>query len=174
MFHIRPACPADWPAIWSVLEPVFRQGDTYAVDRDISEHAARRDWCSLPLRTFVACDATGQVLGTSIVKANQRGGGRHVANAAFVVDQAARGRGVAATLCVHAQDSAHALGFTAMQFNFVVATNLGAVRLWKRLGFAIVGTLPSAFDHPVHGCVDAHVMHKSLTGSDSLITETPS
>ena len=61
-----------------------------------------------------------------------------------------------------------------MQFNFVVATNLGALRLWKRLGFAIVGTLPDAFDHPVHGRVDAHVMHKPLTGNESLFTETPS
>ncbi|MBV59861.1 MAG: GNAT family N-acetyltransferase [Nevskiales bacterium] len=174
MFSIRFAQPKDWPSTWAVLEPIFRSGETYAMDRRIDEQSARRDWFSRPLRTFVACDTDGRVLGTSIIKANQDGGGAHVANAAFAVDPAARGRGVASTLCVHAQDHAHSLGFTAMQFNFVVATNLGALRLWKRLGFAIVGTLPDAFDHPVHGRVDAHVMHKPLTGNESLFTETPS
>ena len=49
-----------------------------------------------------------------------------------------------------------------MQFNFVVSTNETALRLWKRLGFRIVGTLPGVFRHLTKGCVDAYVMFRSL------------
>jgi ribosomal protein S18 acetylase RimI-like enzyme len=49
-----------------------------------------------------------------------------------------------------------------MQFNFVVSTNERAIRLWKALGFDIVGRLPLAFNHPIHGDVDALVMFRAL------------
>ncbi|EMI56469.1 GCN5-related N-acetyltransferase [Rhodopirellula sallentina SM41] len=49
-----------------------------------------------------------------------------------------------------------------MQYNLVVATNEGAVRLWQKLGFYIVGTLTGAFEHPKLGYVDAHIMYKTL------------
>jgi ribosomal protein S18 acetylase RimI-like enzyme len=54
------------------------------------------------------------------------------------------------------------MGFRAMQFNLVVSTNERAVRLWQRLGFATVGTLPGAFRHRELGFVDAFVMFKTL------------
>lgn len=49
-----------------------------------------------------------------------------------------------------------------MQFNAVVETNTVAVALWSKLGFEIIGTVPEAFDHPVHGLVGLHVMHQRL------------
>ena len=65
-------------------------------------------------------------------------------------------------MCAHSLDQASARGFSAMQFNFVIATNERAVRLWQDLGFAIVGRLPDAFRHPRLGLVDAYVMMRSL------------
>ncbi len=65
-------------------------------------------------------------------------------------------------MCEHSLAYARGRGFRAMQFNFVVATNTRAVELWKRMGFAIVGTLPGAFAHPAQGYVDALVMYRSL------------
>jgi ribosomal protein S18 acetylase RimI-like enzyme len=49
-----------------------------------------------------------------------------------------------------------------MQFNFVVATNKTALRLWKDLGFEIVGRLPGAFRHSGLGFVDVYVMYRGL------------
>ncbi|MGO1240668.1 MAG: GNAT family N-acetyltransferase, partial [Cellulosimicrobium funkei] len=46
--------------------------------------------------------------------------------------------------------------------NAVVETNERAVRLWESLGFTILATVPEAFDHPVHGLVGLHVMHRTL------------
>lgn len=85
-----------------------------------------------------------------------------MANASYATAEWARGRGVAARLCEHSLEEAQARGFRAMQFNFVVATNEGAVRLWRRMGFAEVGRVPGAFEPPLHGEVDALVMHRRL------------
>jgi ribosomal protein S18 acetylase RimI-like enzyme len=158
--NIRPATPADWPAIWAMAAPVFRAGETYAVDRDISEAAARALWLGGPLACFVAEE--DEVLGTYYIKRNHQGGAAHVCNCGYITAAAARGRGVARAMCLHSQTVARDHGFTAMQFNLVLASNAAAVALWQDLGFAIAGTLPAAFDHPKLGLVDAYVMWKAL------------
>ena len=158
--QIRPASRADSEAIWTVLEPTLRAGDTYALPRDTSREAALDWFFAVGNRSFVATD-DGRVLGAYYYRANAKGGGAHVANAGFVTHPQARGRGIASSMCDHAIAAARADGFRAMQFNFVVATN-PAVRLWQRHGFEIVGTLPGAFEHPTLGEVDAHVMFRRL------------
>ncbi|MDF3605131.1 GNAT family N-acetyltransferase [Paracoccus sp. DMF-8] len=159
---IRPALPGDHDAIWSILEPVYRAGETYCIPRDITRADALADWFAAPFTVFVA-EADGQVLGTSHVGRNRPGPASHVANASFATAPAARGRGVARALVEHAKGWARDQGFRAMQFNFVVSTNADAVHLWQKAGFEIVGRLPAAFHHPSHGYVDALVMFNDLT-----------
>lgn len=145
-----------------MLRSTFAKGDTYTFAPDATEQEIFDAWVKAPKATFVACDMAGQILGTYYIKANQPGHGNHVCNCGFVVSELARGRGVASVMCEHAQSAAVAFGFLAMQFNFVVSTNAGAIRLWQKLGFDIVGTLPRAFYHPQQGLVDAYVMYKWL------------
>ncbi|MBB6429790.1 GNAT family N-acetyltransferase [Algisphaera agarilytica] len=152
----------DWPGMWRIIEPVVRGGETYAYSRDATELTMKRAWTELPEATFVAGDQAGALLGTYYLKANQQGPGAHVCNCGYIVGAEARGRGVATLMCEHSQAQAVAMGFRAMQFNLVVSTNAGAVRLWEKLGFEIVGRLPGAFDHPRVGEVDALVMFKRL------------
>jgi GNAT superfamily N-acetyltransferase len=164
---IREAKPeADWlTGIWPIFQEVVRAGDTYAFAPDIDEASARQQWMSpAPARTFVAIDEpAGTIVGTSFVKANQPALGAHVANAAFMVATAAAGHGVGRALAEHAIEWARQAGFSAMQFNFVVSTNLRAIALWRHLGFSIVGTLPQVFQHQGLGRkVDAFVMHRFL------------
>ncbi len=162
MTHIRLAEPRDWSAIWQIIEPVFRRGDTYTFPPDISEDEARAAWMDVPQATFVAADDDGTIVGTYYLKANQPGGGAHVCNCGYIVSETARGRGIASEMCLHSQREAVARGFRAMQFNFVISTNENAVRLWQRHGFEIVGRLPQAFHHPTLGYVDALIMYKML------------
>ncbi|SDD70790.1 Ribosomal protein S18 acetylase RimI [Paracoccus isoporae] len=160
---IRAAGVRDHDAIWAILEPVYRAGETYCIPRDITRDAALEDWFAAPFTAFVA-ERGGEVLGTSHIGANRAGGGSHVANASFATAPAARGQGVAREMVTHAKDWARAQGFRAMQFNFVVATNADAVHSWEKAGFSIVGRLPGAFAHPAQGYVDALVMYHDLTG----------
>jgi ribosomal protein S18 acetylase RimI-like enzyme len=158
---IRPAEVADDDAIWRILAPTFQAGETYPIPRDISRTDALAYWHSPGHSVFVAQDASA-VVGTYYLRANNRGGGAHVANCGYVVAPDAFGRGVARAMCMHSLDQARQRNFTAMQFNFVIASNERAVRLWQSLGFGIVGKLPGAFAHPKLGTVEAYVMLRSL------------
>lgn len=163
MTRIRPFESTDWPAVWRVVAPVLRAGETWPLDPGIGEAAAREFLIDRPTATFVAVDDEGDVIGCYYLKPNQPTLGAHVANAGYIVAEQARGRGVASAMCRHSQDEARARGFLAMQFNLVVATNEAAVHVWRKEGFGIVGTLPKAFRHARLGLVDAHVMCKLLT-----------
>jgi L-amino acid N-acyltransferase YncA len=161
VMQIRPARPEDAPAIWAILAPVIRAGETYTLDRDMSEADALAYWLDPAKETFVA-EADGRILGTAYMRPNQAGGGRHVCNCGFMTSAEATGRGVARRMCEHALAHARTRGYRAMQFTFVVSTNERAVRLWHALGFETVGRLPRAFRHPQHGYVDALVMSQAL------------
>ncbi len=162
MIKLRLFEEGDWVATWRIIGPVFRAGDTYAFSPDISEAEAYKVWVGLPHATFVAVDENDDVLGTYYLKPNQPGLGAHVCNCGYIVAKKARGKGIASEMCEHSQREALSRGFRAMQYNLVVSTNEDAVRLWKKHGFEIIGTLPEAFRHRQFGFVDAFVMYKQL------------
>lgn len=158
---IRPATDADWPDIRRIIGPVLAAGETYTIDTDLDEAGLRAYWLMPAHEVFVA-EWEGVVVGTYYLMANQRGNGDHVANCGYMTAPDARGKGVARAMCLHSLNRARERGFRAMQFNHVVSTNEAAVALWKKLGFEIAGTLPKAFNHPVHGYVDSYVMYQTL------------
>lgn len=164
---IRSAEPDDWPAIWPFLARIVAAGETYCWPRETTPEAARHWWMDKPGgRVYVAVadggEAGGAVIGTAELHPNQPAAGSHVANAGFMVSPDAAGRGVGRMLAEFVLDEARRLGYRAMQFNAVVETNSAAVGLWRTLGFQILTTVPQAFDHPVHGPVGLHVMHRTL------------
>lgn len=158
---IRPARPEDAAAIASIILPVIRAGETYALDPDMTEADALAYWLGPDRETFVA-EEGGEVVGTFYLRPNRPGGGSHVANCGYMTASRATGRGVARRMCQHSLERARSRGVRAMQYNFVVASNERAVRLWISLGFEVVGRLPLAFRHPTLGFVDALVMFQSL------------
>ena len=158
---IRPATDGDADAIWAVMEPIIRAGETYTLPRDMDRDSALAYWLSPEREVFVVEDRA-EIVGTYCLQANQKGGGAHVANCGYMTAVSATGRGVARAMCEHSLDRARERGFRAMQFNFVISTNERAVRLWQSFGFEIVGRLPGAFHHPTLGYVDAYVMYHKL------------
>ena len=161
MIELRQATAADFAQIWPIFHEIVSAGTTYAIDRNTDRDGARRIWMEAPRETWVAVDE-GQVVGTYYIKANQAGGGAHVCNCGYMVAESAQRQGIARMMCEQSQVRAVELGFRAMQFNFVLATNVGAIGLWRKLGFDEVGRLPEAFEHPDNGYVDALVMFKPL------------
>jgi L-amino acid N-acyltransferase YncA len=159
---IRPAVEKDYDAIWRILEPMIRCGETYSLPRDMNKDQAFAFWFSVEKEAFV-WEENGKVLGTYFLKANQQGGGSHVANCGYVTSHEAQGRGIARAMCRHSLERARERGFRAMQFNFVVRTNVRAVKLWESFGFETVGRVPLAFDHPQHGFVDVLIMFRPLS-----------
>lgn len=159
--EIRDARAEDWDAIWPFFEQIVRAGETYAYDRDMSIDQGRRTWMVAPPgRAVVAVDADGAILGSASMYPNRGGGGAHVASASFMVDPRCGGRGIGRALGESVIEWAREDGFRAIQFNAVIETNEAAVRLWRSLGFTILTTVPEAFDHPAHGLVGLHIMHR--------------
>ena len=142
-----------------VAEPVKPAAFDYYAPTTLDE--ARTLWTTPPARCFVAVEE-GAVVGAYCLRPNQTGLGDHVANAGYMVAPESRGRGVASALCAHSLETARAAGFLAMQFNFVAKSNEGAVRLWRRHGFEVVGRVPEAFRHRRLGLTDVLVMHRRL------------
>jgi L-amino acid N-acyltransferase YncA len=158
---VRDATTEDWPAIWPIVRQIVGAGETYSYDRDMTEAEARRTWMvSAPGRVSVVVDDAGTVVGSASMYRNRGGPGAHVASASFMVDPARSGHGAGRALGEDMIAWATAQGFRAIQFNAVVETNAPAVALWRSLGFAVIGTVPEAFEHPAHGFVGLHVMHR--------------
>lgn len=158
---IRPFAAADWPALWSILQPVLAAGETYPQPPETSEAEARAWWIDEHAAVFVA-EAGGRLLGSYYLVDNKPGLGAHVANAGFVVAPTAQGQGIGRAMGEHSLVAARERGYLAMQFNLVVVTNTASLRIWDALGFTRVGLLPRAFRHRRQGLVDALVMYKWL------------
>ncbi len=158
---IRQIDADEFGLLWPIFHEVVSAGDTYSYAPDTSFVEARDLWTGGDARCFVAL-LDGVCAGGYMLHANQPGLGNHVANCGYMVSPAMRGRGIASAMCEHSMAQARAAGFTAMQFNFVVSSNEGAVRLWQRHGFEIVGRVPNAFRHARLGLVDALIMYRNL------------
>lgn len=161
---VRPATLSDFDQIWEIFYAVIKSGDTFAWSPSTSKEEARDIWFNKHTRPYVAT-VGHKIEGAYFVKPNQPGLGSHVANAAYMVNPAARSKGVGAQLGRHSLTEAKSLGYQAMQFNFVISTNERAIALWKRLGFAVIGTIPKAYRHAQLGSVDALIMHRFLDES---------
>jgi ribosomal protein S18 acetylase RimI-like enzyme len=159
---IRPATEADFDSMWTIFQELIASGDTYYFAAETSRDDCHAYWFGRGIKTWVAVLNTGRLLGMYRLLPNQLDRGSHVANASFMVSPAAQGVGIGKMLGRHCLEQARRDGFLAMQFNYVVSTNVSAVLLWKRLGFSVIGTLPRAYRHKQLGFVDVYVMYKFL------------
>lgn len=169
MIKIRPAIAEDFNAIWKIFKSVIAGGDTYVNRAETTEHEALDKWFATNVKTFVA-EIDGKIsgelprgiVGAYLLKPNQVDRGSHIANASYIVDTETRGAGIGKALALHSISTAKELGYLAMQFNFVVSTNIAAVNLWKSVGFKIISTVPKGFKHETLGYVDAYIMFREL------------
>jgi GNAT superfamily N-acetyltransferase len=159
---IRPAEHADWASIWPFFQRIVADGETYAYPEGLTEAAAEPLWLEPPPGRTVVAERDGVVLGSAKMGPNRPGRGSHVATASFMVDPASQGQGVGRALGQHVVEWARSAGYHSIQFNAVVETNVGAVRLWRSLGFEVLTTVPEAFNHPKHGLVGLNVMYQRL------------
>jgi GNAT superfamily N-acetyltransferase len=159
---IREITKTDFESFWPTFSQVIKAQETYAFEPDMSLEQAFAVWCEAPLKTFVYIEHD-EVLATYYLKANAAGPSKHICNCGYMVSNQAQGRGLATLLCEHSQETAIELGFKAMQFNNVVSSNEIAVKLWQKLGYDIIGTIPRAYLHKQHGMVDSYIMYKCLS-----------
>lgn len=159
--HIRLAQAADLEHIWNLWKDIMDQKVYYSYDDTYTRDDIEKIWINLKHLCYVAEDAR-RIVGAYIIKDNQPGHGKHIANASYMVDTKIRNKGIGQQLCAHSLISAKEAGYRAMQFNLVVSTNTNAIKVWKAHGFKIIGTIPEGFYHFEQGYVDAHIFYKKL------------
>jgi L-amino acid N-acyltransferase YncA len=162
-FALRAARLEDFEEIYDIFRHVLTEGKTYSYTlAEMTPERSLAYWISAPGTHCIVADVNGKVAGVAAVRPNRTGRAGHVANASFMVHPDFRKLGIARALGERALKDAKKEGYKAMQYNFVVSINDVAVKLWKSLGFSVVGTLPKGFQHATKGLVDVYVMHRVL------------
>ena len=161
MIRIRKALPEDHQAVWEILQSIILRGDTFAFSPSLTKEEMLLYWFAKDKHVYVALDEN-EIAGTFFIKDNQPGLGSHIANAAYAVSLGSRGKGIGKIMGEFSLKEAKQLGYTAIQFNLVVKTNTAAVKLWRSIGFEIIGEIPNAFNHREHGLVNSFIMYKKL------------
>ena len=96
--------------------------------------------------TGIAYDEeSGEIVGLYILHPNNIGRVGHICNASYAVRSDIRGQHIGEKLVRHCLEMGKTLGFRLIQFNAVVASNVWAIRLYEKLGFVRIGTVPGGF-----------------------------
>jgi len=161
MLALRKANKTDERQIWEIIKSVISTGDTYVFAPDSAKEKMLAFWCGADKKTYVAL-WEDKIVGTFFLKDNQPDLGSHIANAGYMVAPAEKGKRIGRMMAEFSIEEARRLGYTAMQFNFVVKTNEAAVKLWQSLGFEIIGEIPEAFRHVENGLTNAYIMYRKL------------
>ena len=159
--NIRKATKTDYNKVWEIFSKVIETGDTYVFNPNTPKSDLKKHWFADYMKTYVI-EENGEILGTYIIKPNQIDLGSHIANCSYMVNPNSQGKGIGKKLCEHSLKIARENKFEGIQFNIVVSTNKGAVELWRKFGFEIIGTTPKGFKHSELGLVDTYIMYKNL------------
>ena len=111
---------------------------------------------------YVCRSPQGHVIGGFYLKPNYSGRSRHIANAGYMIKRTHQGLGIGTLLIKASLHIARSLGFLAMQFNMVFSKNAGAIKLYEKLGFEIIGTIPNAIRNPDESFQDGHTMYRRI------------
>lgn len=159
--QIRKATEADYKSVWDIFKEVIKTGDTYVFDPKTPKSELKKHWFAEYMTTFVA-EEENKIFGTYIIKPNQIDLGNHIANCSYMVSPKVQGNGIGKLLCEHSINFAKQNRYLGIQFNIVVSTNIGAIKLWQKFGFQIIGTIPKGFRHSKLRLVDTYIMFKEL------------
>ena len=161
-FSIRQATIHDHDDIWHIIQSIIKSGETYVFDPRSDKAKMMAYWCAQDALVYIATGQDGTIAGTYVIRDNRPDLGSHIANGSYMVAPAFEGKGIGRLLGEHSIAEAKKLGYKAMQFNYVISTNVRAVKLWQSLGFKIVGEVPEAFNHHKYGYVSIYIMHRLL------------
>ncbi|MBR1805574.1 MAG: GNAT family N-acetyltransferase [Selenomonadaceae bacterium] len=130
-----------------VWNEVVRDGVAFPQEDELDETSGDEFFRAQSF-TGLAVDDSGEILALYILHPNNVGRCAHIANASYAVRSDMRGRHLGELIVKHSIAKAGELGFRILQFNAVVATNVHARHLYRRLGFTELGTIPEGFRMP--------------------------
>ena len=135
------------PAI-EIWNEVVREGIAFPQEDELNEISGDEFFSAQSFTGLAKDTETNEILAIYILHPNNVGRCGHISNASYAVKSNLRGRHIGEFLVKHCIEKARELGFKILQFNAVVATNIHARNLYRRLGFKELGIIPNGFRMP--------------------------
>ena len=143
MATVRKLTEKDIPAAVSIWNKVVEEGKAFPQTEYLDEKSGAEFFAQ---QTYTAvAELDGKVVGMYILHPNNIGRCGHICNASYAVKYGMRGKHIGEALVKDCLEQAKAHGFGILQFNAVVASNEPALKLYKKLGFVQLGTIPKGF-----------------------------
>jgi GNAT superfamily N-acetyltransferase len=131
----------DDESVRNLLNLIIQEGSSYPQREPLDLETFQRYWLSH--RAYCVC-VENQLVAAFFLRPNHPGRCSHIANGGFIVHPNWRSQGLGRFMGEAALEIAKQLGFQAIQFNLIFASNLPSLKLWLSLGFTIIGRIPQA------------------------------
>ncbi len=160
-YTLKPYCAEDERPLYEIFKDVIDSGSLFPYnDNSVAEF--RRRFTDSESHVYVCYSAKGELVGGFAVRANYPGNSNHIANALYMIKGTHRGQGIGTFIIKASLQIAKGLGFHAMQYNMVLSRNITAVKLYQKLGFNLICTLPHAIRNPDGSYQDGYILHQKL------------
>lgn len=141
---IRKYDKNDLQQMITIWNQVVEDGIAFSQEELLTEETGEaffssQSWCG------VAADESGEVVGLYILHPNNVGRCGHICNASYAVSAKLRGQHIGEKLVMDCIAQAKKIGFSILQFNAVVESNIHARHLYERIGFTQLGVIPNGF-----------------------------
>jgi len=160
-FTLKPFSQEDENCLYEIFRDVVDSGTQFPYECN-SVQEFYRQFFAPTSHVYVCHSSTKEVIGGFYIRSNFSGRSNHIANAAYMIKSPYRGRGIGTLLVNASLEIAKDLGFQSMQFNMVLSQNIAAIRLYQKLGFNIIGTIPQAIRNPDGSYQEGHILYREL------------
>ncbi|HEV2360307.1 MAG TPA: GNAT family N-acetyltransferase [Acidimicrobiales bacterium] len=140
--EIGPIAGGEVEELFTLFGDVVASGDGYPHSPPLTREVFDATWVK-PVSVVVVARSGGRIQGAYYLKPNFMGKAAHIANAGYLVRADTRGRGIGRLLVEDSITRAPLLGFDAVQFNLVFASN-PARKMYEELGWREIGRIPEA------------------------------
>ena len=141
---IRAYRKEDLPAMVSIWNEIVAEGIAFPQEETLDIREGEEFFASQSYTGVAEKEGQG-VLGLYILHPNNVGRCGHICNTSYAVREGKRGIHIGEQLVKDSLRVGAELGFRILQFNAVVASNVHALHLYKRMGFHQLGVIPRGF-----------------------------
>ena len=143
--RIRKYESADVNEAVNIWNQVVEDGEAFPQTELLTEKTGDEFFREQSFTGIAYDEETGEITGLYILHPNNIGRCGHICNASYAVKRNMRGQHIGEKLVTHCMQKGKELGFRILQFNAVVTSNRYALRLYEKLGFVRLGTVPDGF-----------------------------
>lgn len=143
--EVRAYEEKDLSAMIRIWNEVVEEGAAFPQEELLNDRTGKEFFASQTYNAVAEDTDTGEVCGLYILHPNNIGRCGHICNASYAVSSECRGLHIGEKLVSDCLTQGKRHGFTVLQFNAVVASNVHARHLYERLGFVQLGVIPKGF-----------------------------